>query len=467
MTKARLDGLLLLLLGSLVFISLGAVLENSFRVTMVDFKVLYYPARCLIQHGDPYNESEVAGNTRSDGGDPQLATATDRQVVTRYLYPPTTFPLTVPFAMLPFKLAHILWMVLTMGSFVLASYLIWNLGASYAPVLSGILVGFLLANSELLVVTGNAAGIAISLCVVAVWCFIRERLVPVGVLCLAISLMVKPHDSSLVWLFFLLAGGAFTKRALQALLAAVALSLPAVLWVWYVAPHWVRELGANLAAFSVHGGMNDPGLASAGAHGLGMLVSLQAVFGVFWDDPRFYNPASYLVCAPLLAVWAYITLRSRTSPAKVWLALAAVAALSMLPVYHRQLDTKLLLLTVPACAMLWAEGGLIGRLALLMNTAGFVLTGELPWAIILGLISYIQSHARGLSEYLLRIAQVLPVPLALLAMAVFYLWVYARRCSAQISPEPAKGQAEGLGHFWFYRRPVLKGHGFSRAAKLQ
>ena len=423
MKKARLDGLLLLLLGSLVFISLGAVLESSFRVTMVDFKVLYYPARCLIQHGDPYSESEVERTSRLDGGDPQLDTATDRQVVTRYLYPPTTFSLTVPFAMLPWKLAHLLWMVLTMGSFVLASYLTWSLAAEYAPVLSGILVGFLLANSGMLVMTGNAAGIAISLCVVAVWCFFRERFISVGVLCLAISLMVKPHDSSLVWLFFLLAGGAYSKRALQALLTAVALSLPVVLWVWCVAPNWARELGSNIAAFSAHGGMKDPGLASAGAHGLGMLVSLQAVFGLVWDESRFYNPASYLVCAPLLAVWAYITLRSRTSPAKVWLALAAVAALSMLPVYHRQLDTKLLLLTVPACAMLWAEGGLISRLAVLMNTSGFVLTGELPWAIFLSLIGYIHASANGLSEYLLTLAQILPVPCMLLTMGIFYLWV--------------------------------------------
>ncbi len=387
MTKARLDGLLLLLLGSLVFISLGAVLENSFRVTMVDFEALYNPARCLIQHGDPYNESEVERKAWPDRGDSQLETATDRQIVTRYLYPPTAFSLTLPFAMLPWKAAHILWMVLTMGSFVLASYLVWSLGANYAPVLSGILVGFLLANSELLVMTGNAAGIAISLCVVAVWCFVRERFVVAGVLCLAFSLAVKPQDSGLVWLCLLLAGGVYSKRALQTLLTTAAMSLPAVVWVWHVSPGWVQELHSNIAAFSAHGGVNEPGLASTGAHGLGMLVSLQAVFSVFWDDPRIYNPATYLVCAPLLAVWAYITLRCRTSPAKVWLALAAVAALSMLPVYHRQLDTKLLLLTVPACAMLWAEGGLIGRLALLVNTAGFVLIGELPWAIFLGLIS--------------------------------------------------------------------------------
>jgi hypothetical protein len=88
----------------------------------------------------------------------------------------------------------------------------------------------------------------------------------------------------------------------------------------------------------------------------------------------------------LLIVWAFVTLRSRPSPRRTWLALAAIAALTMLPVYHRAQDTKLLLLTVPACAMLWAEGGRIGRLALLVTSAGFVLTGDLPWVVILSLI---------------------------------------------------------------------------------
>jgi hypothetical protein len=167
-----------------------------------------------------------------------------------------------------------------------------------------------------------------------------------------------------------------------------------------------------------------------------MLVNLQAVFSVFRDDPRFYNPASYIVCAPLLLVWVLVTLRSRSSPARAWLAIAAIAALSMLPVYHHLYDAKLLLLTVPACAMLWAEGGPMGWLALLVNTAGFVVTADLPWAIFLGLVSSMRVSTTGLSGQILTAVQVFPAPLILLVMGVFYLWVYARRCSAH-APLPA------------------------------
>lgn len=425
MTKARLDGLYLLLLGSLVLLLLGGAGEIRSRVTMQDFKVVYYPARCLIQHCDPYNESAVLRVYQAEGGESAFDTANQRQFATRYIYLPTAFLFTTPFALLPWGPAHILWMALTVGSLVLASFLTWSLGADYAPVISGCLIGFMLSNSEVVVILCNAGGIAVSLCAIAVWSFLRDRFVGAGIVCLAISLALKPQDAGLIWLYFLLAGGVFRKRALQTLLATVSLSLPGILWVWHTAPLWMQEWHANVLAFSAHGGLTDPGPASANGYGLSMMVNLQTVMSALWDDPRFYDPATYLVVAPLFLVWMFVTLRSHASPRRNWLALATIAALSMLPVYHRLNDAKLLLLTVPACAMLMAEGGIIGWFALLINAAGFVLTGDLPWVVLLGFVRYMHLSTAGLSGQILRTVFVFPSPLILLTMAVFYLWVYA------------------------------------------
>src|ERR1035437_3508105 len=269
MTNARRDGLYLLLLGSLTFILLGTAFENAASASLVDFRGLYYPARCLLQHCDPYLQSEVLSIYRAEGGDNPSDTANERQIATRYVYQPTAFFFTVPFAMLPWGPAHILWMTFTIGSLIFASFLMWNLGANYAPIISGGLIGLLLANSEVLIITGNAACVAISLCAVAVWCFVRERFVLLGILCFAISLAVKPHDTGLVWLYFFLAGGVYRKRAWQTLLATVALSLPVVLWVWHVAPHWMQELQSNILANAARGAINDPGFASSGGHEIG------------------------------------------------------------------------------------------------------------------------------------------------------------------------------------------------------
>ena len=68
MTKPRLDGLYLMLLGSLVLVLLGTVLSTVSTVAMIDFRAMYYPARCLLQHCDPYSESEVLALARAEGG---------------------------------------------------------------------------------------------------------------------------------------------------------------------------------------------------------------------------------------------------------------------------------------------------------------------------------------------------------------------------------------------------------------
>src|ERR1019366_4930389 len=127
------------------------------------------------------------------------------------------FLFIAPFAMLPLATAQALWIILTGGGLILAGFLMWNLGSKYAPILSGCLIGFLLANCQLAFATGNTAGIVVGLCVVAVWCFLEDRFVLAGILCLAVSLAIKPHDAGLVWLYFLLAGGTYRKRALQTL----------------------------------------------------------------------------------------------------------------------------------------------------------------------------------------------------------------------------------------------------------
>jgi hypothetical protein len=424
---ARRDGLVLLILGSLIFVFLGLALEHASHEPMVDFRVVYYPARCLVQHCDPYDESQVLRLYRAEGGDNPADSEKVRQIVTRYFYLPTAFCFTLPFALLPWGPAHLLWLALTIAGLLFASFLVWDLAANFSPIAAGALISLFLVNSELLIISTNAAGIVVSLSAVAVWCFLRERLALAGVLCLAVALAVKPQDSGLVWLYFLIAGGVYRKRALQTLLATAILSLPGFLWVLHASPHWYAEWQSNVASFAVHGGINDPGPASLGAHGLAMVISLQSIFSVFSDDPRVYNWVSYLVFAPLLLAWAFITLRTRAMQSRAWLALAVIAPLTMLPIYHRQYDAKLLLLTIPACILLWAEGGAIGRIAMFMTVAGQVFTGDLTWAILLGLINYLHMAATGFSGWVLMAMQMFPAPFILLAMAVFYLWVYARK----------------------------------------
>jgi len=405
----------------------GFSLMRTSPILMVDFKAYYYGARCLLQHHDPYDVSELEEVYRTDGGKHPLETIKARQAVTININLPTTLIFVAPFAMLPWGAAHLLWTILTAGSLIIAAFLVWDLGANYAPAISGVLICFVLANTEVFFAVGNTAGIVVSLCLVAVWCFLKDRFVWAGVLCLAIGLAMKPNDAGLVWLYFLLAGGIYRKRALQTLLVTAVLGLAAIVWVTPVAPHWMQERDSNFVVTSAPGGGNDPGPTADNGRGTRLIIDLQSALAIFRDDPRIYNSVSYLVCGALLLAWAVRTLRVRFSSTHAWLALAAVVPITMLMTYHRVHDSKLLLLTIPACALLWAEGGLIGWLALLVTFAGIVFTGDIALTVLDILTKHLQISTAGLSGQMLTVALMRPTQLTLLAMSIFYLWIYLRR----------------------------------------
>jgi hypothetical protein len=439
MTKARQDSLYLLFLGSAIFLLLGFTLEIFAPHPLSDFKFVYNSARCLFQHADPYQRSEFLRVFLADGGNLGSGTTHAQYLeMAQHMYPPTSFILS-PFAFFGWETALGLWSILIACTFVLASFLVWDLGAGCAPVLSALMIFMILSSSQLLLIIGNAAGLVVSLSVIAAYCFLQNRFVALGILCCTISLMIKPHDGGLVWLYFLLAGGLYRKRALQTLGVTLALSVPIVVWVSAIAPHWYGELRSNLAMLSAHGHLNDPGPSSMAGHGIAMVIDLQSVISTFWDNPHFYNAVSYIICGVLLAVWIMVTVRTRPSPAMAWLALASISALSMLPLYHRLGDAKLLLLTIPACAMLWAEGGWIGWLAVAVTGTAIFLSGDLQWAMFFRLLSHVELSQSWLSGRLLMVLQVFPVPLALLTTCVFYLLVYVRR---GLKPVQLKVQGE-------------------------
>ncbi len=434
MTRMRLVALTWIVICCGISALWGFSMIRTSPTLMIDFKGVYYHTRCLLQHADAYKPGETLRIYLAEGGKLPQSQDGPRQVLTKYIYLPTSFIVVAPFAMLPWGPAQVLWTIFGIGSFILAAFLMWDLGSSYAPAISCCLICIVLANSEILIALGNPAAIAISLCLVAVWCFLTDRFVWAGILCLAVSLAIKPHDAGLVWFFFLLAGGVYRKRALQTLIVTVALSLPGIFWAWHVSPHWMQEWHSNVMAFSAPGGLTDLGPASANVYGPNMIIDLQSVVAVFRDDPRIYNSVSYLVCGTLLLVWVIRTLKVQFSRRRALLALTAVVALTMLVTYHGVPDARLLLLAVPACAMLWAGGGLIRWLALLVTTAGIVLTADIPLTILRIIFKNLHLSTAGLSGQILTAVLMRSTQLTLLAMGIFYLWIYLRR-------EPARSQA--------------------------
>jgi Glycosyltransferase family 87 len=425
--RLRADGLRVLALGGVLFLLIGLMLARTGVQRVQDFSSVYYGDQCLLRHADPYNGATILKVYQQETGHLALGASElrDLQVVTSQVYLPPTFLLMVPFAVLPWKAAFAMWTLATAGCFLLAAYLAWEICSSQAPLLAGLLLAFFLATSTTLLAVGNPAGIVIGLCVIAVWCFVRNRYAGLGVLCLAAALALKPHDVGFVWLCLLLFGPAYRKRALQTLAVLVALCIPSTLWVAHVSPHWTTELRANLGVDAARGGTNDPGPTSDNIGGIDILVNFQTVFSVFRDSPRFYNLATYLICGPLVLAWLVVVARSRHGEMQLWLALAAIAALSMLPIYHRQHDARLLLLTFPACFLLWARRGLTGWIALGLNAAALLVNGDLPTLLRVRMVAPWLDSLSGFPKEMLTVVLARAVTLVLLATAIFYLWVYA------------------------------------------
>lgn len=418
----RMDGLYLVLLGSAIFVLLGGALEYGAPHPVSDFRFVYNGVRCLLQNADPYQRSEFLRVLAKDGGNLGVGDLRSQYLeMSQYMYLPTSV-IILPLALLGWGTALTLWSTLIAGSMILASFLVWSCGAEYAPVLSGALAFVILAGGQVLLLTGNPAGVVVGLSVIAVWCFVCQRFVYLGILCLAVGLMLKPHDAGMIWLYFLLAGRAHRKRALQTLGVTAALSALSVLWVTSVAPHWLAELHSNLTMLAARGHLNDPGPTSMAGHGIALIIDLQSVISVFWDEPGVYNFVSYFVCGGLILLWIITTLRRPPTLARTWLAVASVVPLSTLIVYHRLGDAKLLLLTIPACALIWSLGGWRGRFAVVLTGLGVLLTGELQWVGYLAILR----HCANFPAWLQISAQVFPVPLILLSVSSFYLLIYMR-----------------------------------------
>jgi hypothetical protein len=207
----------------------------------------------------------------------------------------------------------------------------------------------------------------------------------------------------------------------------------------------MQEMLTNASTFSGVGGLADPGAAGMAGRNMDSIVELQSAVSIFWGDSRTYNLITYLICAALLLVCVVILLRQRPTGARVWIALAAVAPLSMLPIYHLQHDAKLLLLTVPACSVLWAENGLRGRLAVLVTGVGIAVNGDIFSGIRIMLTHKFVMPQPNTWSRMLTVVITRPAPIVLLAMCVFYLWVYLRYSSSSSLNEAGKFSNMGAG----------------------
>jgi len=430
MSNVRSKSVILILLCSAFSIITGRLLDQSSGAGTSSYRAVYYGARCLIQHADPYNPNEFSRVYMAESGslprDPARRPLFLRAVMVCVNLPTTLF-LLIPFALIPWGLSNVLWLSLIAISLTAAAVLAYDLSNAEGSCLPLFLICFMMANCQVLFTVANTAGVVVGSCVIAVWCFIRQKCGWLGVIALAVSLALKPHDSGLVWLWLLVSGGLLRKRALQTAVVVIAIALPSVLVVSHSSPNWRAELAGNLAATSAHGDISDPGPASNSRQGSAdIIIDLQTVLSLLRDDPHFYNPATYLICAILLLVWAFSALHSHHRQWNRFVALAFLAPLTMIVSYHRPYDAKLLLLAVPAVSMFSPVGNQWRRAVLIVATLAVFVTSDLPLALLAVLIRAVHVSALGIFARIALLPILRPAPVVLLLMAIVFLVVNLR-----------------------------------------
>jgi hypothetical protein len=420
----RAIALLLALAGALAFVVRGYHDERE-ALHFRDFKQPYSSSLCLLHGCDPYSEPDTRAAFLSAGG-----VDNDRVVFDPYsaLYPPFSLALLTPVAALPYPVAHRVWEALTAAAFSIAVLLTAELCLQFEASLPVIvLLALFSLSSTILIMLGQISGLVLALLVIAFSCLIKERLIWLAVLCLVIAVLLKPHDAAIPTLYLLFAGGRWRKAF--GWVASISILFAAGSLLWFSSmqstSHWLPELQANLHGNAAAGSVNNP----ATGHMQSInLADLQAILAVVHDKASFYNDTAALVSLVILLCWAVLLWRMPNSLSKHLLAIATIACLALLPIYHRQYDTRILLLAFPAVALLLSRRNhrMPGVVGFALLSAATVLTSH-------QFTNRLQSRD-GLAIAHASAAQTLlfyrPIPEILLALCLFFLVALAREARA-------------------------------------
>jgi hypothetical protein len=337
---------------ALIFLVVGG--QRAFRFSH-DLVPVYTGAGCLLQGCDPYSISQLEEQFFQRGG---RVVDLPSWEIDMPVYPPSTFLVLSPLLLLRYPTARLFWFVLNGGLFILSAVLVLSACPRSHRWLATILVSVILATSGILLVVGQPATFAISLIIIGSYLFLRVRFLPLCAFLFMLSVAVKPQLGGLIVLYFL-GRKIYRRYAAFALAGALVLLLSAglTLRIHPRSANWTSTLQENLSSTLSPGGSADPRPANQEAIGD---MNLQSLTSIFFADAGKFNHVAYVVFLGLLAVLIIVLPWSHASGETHVLALAALSILTLMPVYHRFYDTRLLLLTVPAVTLIFEKRRVLG-----------------------------------------------------------------------------------------------------------
>jgi hypothetical protein len=318
-------------------------------IPLWDFADVYSCARAWVTGAHPY-DTNAARKVWIDGTG---RAPRDLQHWTA-VYPPPSLFMLAPFAVLAPMGAIAAWAVLLVTLLALQLSALMDLaGLSWRDPWGLLLIAGSIASAPLQfgLLCGQPSMVAVSLTVLAIWCAARRRDRAAGVL-LGIACAFKPHVSIAFLLYYLCTRRWRVAETAGAVIAAVfAVSLIAM---QVTRPDWATRYVQSVASTTETGGVNDR-LPTGPFRD--QIIDVQMALLAVITHPIALQVAAACLTAGLLA-WYVRAFPRDVARQHELMPLAVLAAISLLPLYHRVYDAALLTL-----ALAWALAVLKQRAA--------------------------------------------------------------------------------------------------------
>ncbi len=263
--------------------------------------------------------------------------------------PPGALVLFAPIAALSWPAAKLVWLAVLLAAFAVT---VWSLletvgFAPREPRTIAFIAGCLaLAPFHTGIASANQTIMVVGFCAAGIWAASTERDLIAGLL-FGAACSLKPHIGAFLVLYYLLQRR--WRLVLTAIVFTVALAGVAVTRMQFAGVSWLPDYVNNIKFGAARNTIDD--FTSANPIRF-MLINSQVIFYSFTRSARSANLLAFSLGTLLILGWTVLVLRNRRRDSDL-LALATVAVIGLLPVYHRLYDASILAIPLCWCLSRW------------------------------------------------------------------------------------------------------------------
>jgi hypothetical protein len=317
--------------------------RNSFGAEH-DFVTVIAGVHCALDRCDPYDSPTLEREfpQRMGGYTPTSHFKPEWPV-----YPPSTFILLFPFALLRWSVLSVVWMLLCYGFLAAAFVVLFLRFKAYRDLLSVLPFVILLADGSIgwAVQLGQPVLIAASSLTLAIIALESGSMPVTGGLLLAISLCLKPQGAYLCAAYFLLQVATRIPALAACLFTALAGVAGTLLFYFRLNSFaYLGHLSANLKLALQPGRDADFSRLNDDSSSF---LNLQAFLARVIDNPHVCSGLTYAIFFLLAGALAFVCWRKKILAARPFTILAVLVMLELLVSYHRLYDHVLMLAAIP------------------------------------------------------------------------------------------------------------------------